>query len=58
MQTWKLRLGDALCWTVFAPLVRAKRQHVQQRRLVEFHDKQRIDALLTDIVARYGDLLA
>jgi hypothetical protein len=31
---------------------------MQQRRLVEFHDKQRIDALLSEIVARYGDLLA
>lgn len=58
MKRLKMHLGDALCWTVFAPLVRAKRQHAEQRRLVEFNDKQRIDALLSDIVARHGDLLA
>jgi hypothetical protein len=58
MLKWKTQVGDALCWTVLAPLIRAKRRQAQRRWLAEYHDRQRIDALLSEIVARYGDLLA
>ena len=57
MMKWKMHLGDALCWTVLAPLIRAKRRQTQHRLLAEYHDRQRVDALLSDILARYGDLL-
>ena len=57
MAHWKSHLEEALCWTVLAPIVRAKRQQRQARRAAEFHDRQRIDRLLSEIVRQHGDLL-
>ncbi|MBR68669.1 MAG: hypothetical protein CMA86_04075 [Euryarchaeota archaeon] len=57
MVHWKSHLEEALCWTVLAPIVRAKRQQRQARRAAEFHDRQRIDRLLSEIVRQHGDLL-
>ncbi|MDP6199477.1 MAG: hypothetical protein QF531_01785 [Candidatus Poseidonia sp.] len=57
MTHWKSHLEEALCWTVLAPIVRAKRQRRQARRAAEFHDRRRIDRLLSEIVHQHGDLL-
>ena len=58
MQTIKQHLCDLLCYTCLAPLIRAKRAKIQQDLANEFHDRQRIDRLLNDLVHRYADLLA
>ncbi|MGB1420054.1 MAG: hypothetical protein ACPG7K_04690 [Poseidonia sp.] len=51
------RLENALCWTVFAPLVRARRGRLERRITQELHDKERIDRVLNDIVMHHADLL-
>ena len=51
------RLEIALCWTVFAPLVRARRGRLERRITQELHDKERIDRVLNDIVMHHADLL-
>ncbi|MEL0330766.1 MAG: hypothetical protein VW982_00955 [Candidatus Poseidoniales archaeon] len=50
-------LESALCWTVFAPLVRARRGRMERRITQELHDKERIDRVLNDIVMHHADLL-
>ena len=52
-----LRLEDALCWTVFAPLVRARRRRFERRISQEWFDRQRIDRVLNEIVRQHADLL-
>lgn len=52
-----LRLEDALCWTVFAPLVRARRRRLERRISQEWFDRQRIDRVLNEIVRQHADLL-
>lgn len=52
-----LRLEDALCWTVLAPLVRARRRRMERRISQEWFDRQRIDRVLNDIVRQHADLL-
>lgn len=52
-----LRLEDALCWTVFAPLVRARRRRMERRISQEWFDRQRIDRVLNEIVRQHADLL-
>ena len=52
-----LHVEDALCWTVFAPLVRARRRRIERRISRELHDKARIDRVLNEIVAQHADLL-
>jgi len=58
MQTLKQRLSNLLCYTCLAPLIRAKRAKEQQALANEYHDRQRIDRLLNDLVHTYADLLA
>ena len=48
---------NALCWTVFAPLVRARRKKLERRTSRELHDKARIDRVLNEIVEQHADLL-
>ena len=52
-----LHVEEALCWTVFAPLVRARRKRIERRISRELHDKARIDRVLNEIVAQHADLL-
>lgn len=52
-----LRLEDALCWTVLAPIVRARRRRIERRISQEFFDRQRIDQVLNEIVRQHADLL-
>ena len=51
------RVEDALCWTVLAPLVRARRQRTERRIGQEWFDRQRIDRVLNDIIRQHADLL-
>ena len=48
----------AHCWTVFAPLVRALRQRRMSRSASYVYDRQRIDVLLSSIIAEHEDLLS
>lgn len=52
-----LRFEEALCWTVFAPLVRARRRRMERRISQEWFDRQRIDRVLNEIVRQHADLL-
>jgi len=52
-----LRLEDALCWTILAPIVRARRRRIERRISQEFFDRQRIDQVLNEIVRQHADLL-
>ena len=52
-----LRLEEALCWTVLAPLVRARRRRMERRISQEWFDQQRIDRVLNEIVRQHADLL-
>ena len=52
-----LRLEEALCWTVLAPLVRARRRRMERRISQEWFDRQRIDRVLNEIVRQHADLL-
>ena len=52
-----IHLENALCWTVFAPLVRARRRKLERRISRELHDKARIDSVLNEIVEQHADLL-
>ena len=57
MNTVRLRIEDALCWTILAPLVRARRRRVERRVSQEFFDRQRIDRVLNEILRQHADLL-
>ena len=57
MNPMRLRLEDALCWTILAPLVRARRRRVERRVSQEFFDRQRIDRVLNEILRQHADLL-
>ena len=57
MNTVRLRIEDALCWTVLAPLVRARRRRIERRVSQEFFDRQRIDRVLNEILRQHADLL-
>ena len=50
-----LRLEEALCWTVLAPLVRARRRRMERRISQEWFDRQRIDRVLNEIVRQHAD---
>ena len=52
-----LRLEEALCWTVLAPLVRARRRRMERRISQEWFDRQRIERVLNEIVRQHADLL-
>ncbi len=53
----RLRIEDALCWTILAPLVRARRRRIERRVSQEFFDRQRIDRVLNEILRQHADLL-
>ena len=57
MNTVSLRIEDALCWTILAPLVRARRRRIERRVSQEFFDRQRIDRVLNEILRQHADLL-
>ena len=57
MNPMKLRLEDALCWTILAPLVRARRRRIERRVSQELFDRQRIDRVLNEILRQHADLL-
>lgn len=57
MNTVRHRIEDALCWTILAPLVRARRRRVERRVNQEFFDRQRIDRVLNEILRQHADLL-
>ena len=57
MHPIKLRLEEALCWTVLAPIVRARRRRLERRISQEWFDRQRIDRVLNEIVRQHADLL-
>ncbi|MCH1460969.1 MAG: hypothetical protein L7U25_01260 [Candidatus Poseidonia sp.] len=57
MRTMTSRLESALCWTVLAPLARALRQRRMARSASYVYDCQRIDMLLSSIIAEHEDLL-
>jgi DNA-binding transcriptional LysR family regulator len=57
MNTVICHLEEALCWTVLAPLVRARRRRYERKITQELHDRQRIDRVLNDIVRQHADLL-
>lgn len=57
MNPVRLRIEDALCWTILAPLVRARRRRIERRVSQEFFDRQRIDRVLNEILRQHADLL-
>ena len=57
MNTVRLRIEAALCWTILAPLVRARRRRIERRVSQEFFDRQRIDHVLNEILRQHADLL-
>ena len=57
MNPMRLRIEDALCWTILAPLVRARRRRIERRVSQEFFDRQRIDRVLNEILRQHADLL-
>lgn len=52
-----VQVEHALCWTVFAPLIRTRRRRLERRISRELHDKARIDRVLNEIVEQHADLL-
>ena len=57
MTTVLAQVEDALCWTILAPVVRARRRRVERRVSQELHDRERIDRVLNEIVENHADLL-
>ena len=54
MNTMLVHVEDALCWTILAPVVRARRRRLERRISQEVYDRQRIDRVLNEIVEQ-GD---
>jgi len=57
MMGWKTMLENALCWTLAAPFIRAKRQRAMHEVAADWYDRRRIDRLLNELVTTYSDLL-
>lgn len=57
MNTMLVQVEDALCWTILAPVVRARRRRLERRISQEVYDRQRIDRVLNEIVEHHADLL-
>ena len=57
MNPMRLRIEDALCWTILAPLVRARRRRIEHRVSQDFFDRQQIDRVLNEILRQHADLL-
>ena len=57
MNPMLVHVEDALCWTILAPMVRARRRRLERRISQEVYDRQRIDRVLNEIVEHHADLL-
>ena len=57
MNPMLVHVEDALCWTILAPVVRARRRRLERRISQEVYDRQRIDRVLNDSVEHHADLL-
>ena len=57
MNPMLVHVEDALCWTILAPVVRARRRRLERRISQEVYDRQRIDRVLIEIVEHHADLL-
>ena len=57
MNPMLVHVEDALCWTILAPVVRARRRRLERRISQEVYDRQRIDRFLNEIVEHHADLL-
>lgn len=57
MNPMLVHVEDALCWTILAPVVRARRHRLERRISQEVYDRQRIDRVLNEIVEHHADLL-
>ena len=57
MNPMLVQVEDALCWTILAPVVRARRRRLERRISQEVYDRQRIDRVLNEIVEHHADLL-
>ena len=57
MHPMLIHVEDALCWTILAPVVRARRRRLERRISQEVYDRQRIDRVLNEIVEHHADLL-
>ena len=57
MNPMLVHVEDALCWTILAPVVRARRRRLERRISQEVYDRQRIDRVLNEIVEHHADLL-
>ena len=57
MNPMLVHVEDVLCWTILAPVVRARRRRLERRISQEVYDRQRIDRVLNEIVEHHADLL-
>ena len=57
MNPLRYQIEEVLCWTVLAPIIRARRRRNERKITQELHDRQRIDRVLNDIVRQHADLL-
>ena len=57
MNPMLVHVEDALCWTILAPVVRARRRRLERRISQEVYDRQRIDRVLNELVEHHADLL-
>ena len=57
MNPMLVHVEDALCWTILALVVRARRRRLERRISQEAYDRQRIDRVLKEIVEHHADLL-
>mgnify|MGYP006255011397 FL=1 len=57
MNPMLVHVEDALCWTILAPVVPARRRRLERRISQEVYDRQRIDRVLNEIVEHHADLL-
>ena len=57
MNPMLVHVEEALCWTILAPVVRARRRRLERRISQEVYDRQRIDRVLNEIVEHHADLL-
>ena len=57
MNPMLVHVEDALCWTILAPVVRARRRRHERLISQELYDRQRNDRVLNEIVEHHADLL-
>ena len=57
MNPMLVHVEDALCWTILAPVVRARRRRRERRISQEVYARQRLARVLNEIVEHHADLL-